>query len=152
MGDRDFAASRVIDRQDGEVLDESASAPDVEDLNAEADGEDGLVKIVRVLEEEFVDVFTRRVSGGALGDWILTVFVRVHVGGTAWEENGLAGVDEICDLDWCCEERDFDWLSAAAFHSLCVLRPGALVVGDVGAGGDGNCDAGTRMRRGVHQA
>ncbi len=137
VGDGDFAAGGVIDREWAEVLNEGATAPDVEELDAEADGEDGFVEVVGVLEEEFIDVFARVVGGGALGDGILAVFVGVDVGGAAGEEDGLAGVDEVRNGDGCGEERDLDWLAAATLDTGCVLRPGALVVGDVGAGGMG---------------
>ena len=76
-------------------MNQRAPAPDVEDLDAEADGEDGLVEIVGVLEEELIDVFARAVGGSALGDRILAVFLRVYVSWTAREKDGLAGVNEV---------------------------------------------------------
>ena len=117
VGDGDLAAGGVIDGKDGEVLHQRAAAPDVEDLDAEADGEDRLVEIVRVLKEKLIDVFARGVGGGALGDGVLTVFVRVDVGGTAGEKNGLAGVDQVGDRDGCGVERNLDGLAAAALDS-----------------------------------
>jgi hypothetical protein len=141
----------VVDGKDAEVLNEGAAAPDVEDLDAEADGEDGLVEVVRVLKEELIDVFARVVGGGGLGVGVLAILVGVDIGWTAGEEHGLAGVDELDDLNWRGEERDFNGLTATAFDGGGVLGPGALVVGDVGAGGDGYGDARARMRRGVHR-
>jgi hypothetical protein len=95
VGDGYFAACRVVDGEWGEVLNERAPAPDVEDLNAKADGEDGLVEIVGVLEEELIDVFARAVGGSTLGDRILTVLLGVYVGWTAGEKDGLTGVDQV---------------------------------------------------------
>jgi hypothetical protein len=95
VGYGDFAACGVIDGEWGQVLNQRASTPDVEDLDAEADGEDGLVEIVGVLEEELIDVFAGAVGGGALGDRILAVFLRVYVGWAAGKKDGLAGVNEI---------------------------------------------------------
>ena len=63
------AAGGVIDGQEAEVLDEGSAAPDVEDLDAEADGEDGLVEVVGVLEEEFVDVFAGDGRRGRTRGW-----------------------------------------------------------------------------------
>jgi hypothetical protein len=141
VGDGDFAAGGVIDRENVEVLNQRAAAPDVEDLDAEADGEDGLVEVVRVLKEELIDVFAGVVGGGALGDGFLAVLVGIDVGGTAGEEDGLAGVDEVGDFDWGGEKGDLNGLAATALDTRSVLRPGALVVGDIGAGGGGNGDA-----------
>jgi hypothetical protein len=151
VGDGDFATGGVVDGKDGEVLDQGAAAPDVKDLDAEADGEDRFVEVVGVLEEELIDVFARGVGGGTLGDGVLAVLVGVDVGGAAGEENGLAGIDEVGDRDWGGVEGDLDGLASAAFDSDCVLRPGALVVGGIVAGGLRNCDARAGMRRGVHQ-
>jgi hypothetical protein len=152
VGDGDFAAGGVVDGKDRQVLDKRAAAPDVEDLNTEADGEDGLVEVVGVLEEELIDVFAGAVAGGALGDGILTVLVGVDVGGTAGEENGLAGIDEVGDFYWRREEGNLDGLAATALDSERVLGPGALVVGDIGAGGDRNRDAGTGIGEEVIRA
>ncbi len=80
----------MIYGEDGEILHECAAAPYVEDLDAEADGEDGLVEVVCILEEELIDVFAGRVGGGALGNWVLAVLLGIDVGGaagrrTAWQ-------------------------------------------------------------------
>ena len=47
----------------GEVLQQRSTAPDVQDLYAKADREDGFVEVMRVLDEEFVDVFAGVVGG-----------------------------------------------------------------------------------------
>jgi hypothetical protein len=141
VGDGDAAAGGVVDGEDTEVLNESTAAPDVENLDAEADGEDGLVEIVGVLEEELIDVLARVVRGGGFGDGFVAVFVGIDVGGATGEENGLAGVNEIGNSGWGSSEGDLDGLAAASFDGRSVLRPGALVIGDVGAGGDGDGDA-----------
>jgi hypothetical protein len=146
VGDGYAAASRVVDRQDAEVLDQGSSAPDVERLEAEADGEDGLIEVVGVLNEEFVDVFPGVVGGRALGDGVLAVFVGIDVGWAAGEEDRLAGVDEVSDLGGGGFEGDLDGLAAAAGNGFGVHGPGALVVGEVRAGGDGDGYAG------VHKA
>ena len=93
VGDSYAAAGRVVDGQDIEVLNQGSSAPDVKGLEAEADGEDGLVEVVGVLDEEFIYVFPGWVGGGALWDGVLAVFVGVDVGWAAGEEHGLAGVN-----------------------------------------------------------
>ena len=117
VGDGDLAASRVIDGKNGQILNQRSAAPDVENLDAEADGEDGFVEVVRILEKKLIDVFAGSVGGGALGDGVLAVLVRVDVGGTAGEKNALAGVDEVGDRDWGRVERNLDGLAAAAFDS-----------------------------------
>ena len=112
VGDGDGAAGGVVDGQGAEVLDEGSAAPDVEGLGAEADGEEGFVEVVGVLDEEFVDVLAGGVGGGALGDGVLAVLVRVDVGCAAGEEDALAGVDEVGGLAGGEIEGDFDGLAA----------------------------------------
>jgi len=142
VGDGYGFARGVVDREDVEVLDESAAAPDVEGLEAEADGKDRFVEIVGVLNEKFVDIFPGGVGGAALGDGVLAVFLGVDVGGAAGEEDGLAGVDEVGDLGGSGFEGDFDGLASATLDGGGVGWPRALVVGGVGAGGDRNGYAG----------
>jgi hypothetical protein len=112
-----LAPRGVVDRENVEVLNQSPATPDVEDLDAEADGEDWLIEVVGILEEELIDVFARVVGRGALGDGVLAIFVRVDVSGTAGKKDGLAGVDEVRDLDWRGEERDFDRFAATALDA-----------------------------------
>src|ERR1700677_4481892 len=66
VGNSDLTTSRVVDGKDAEVLYECATAPDVEELDTETDGEDGFVEVVGVLEEELIDVLAGVVGGGAL--------------------------------------------------------------------------------------
>jgi hypothetical protein len=65
VGYGDFATRDMVDGEWGEVLNQRASAPDVEDLDAEADGKDGLVEIVGVLEGSS-STFSRGPSVGAV--------------------------------------------------------------------------------------
>ena len=123
-------------------MDEGSTAPDVERLGAEADGEDRFVEVVGVLDEEFVDVFAGGIGGAALGNWVLAVFLGVDVGGTAREEDGLAGVDKIGCLARGGVEGDFDGFATGAGDGFGVLRPGLAVVFEVGAGRDGDGYAG----------
>ena len=106
-----------------EVLDEGSAAPDVEGLGAEADGEEGFVEVVGVLDEEFVYVFAGGVGWGALGDGVLAVFVGVDVGSAAGEEDGLAGVDEVGGLTGGEVEGDFDGLAAGFGDGLSIVGP-----------------------------
>jgi hypothetical protein len=141
MGDSDTATGGVVDWQDIKVLDQSSTTPDVEGLSSEADREDGFVEIVGVLDEELVHIFAGGVGRGALGDRLLTVFVRVDIRWAAREENGLTGVDQVSDLGRSSFEGDLDGVAATALNSRGIHGPGALVIGEVGAGRDGNGDA-----------
>ena len=132
VGDGDLAPGGVVDLEGVEILNQRATAPYIEDLDAEADGEDRLIEVVRVLEEKLIDVFARVVGGRALGDGVLTILLRVHIGGAAGEEDCLAGVDQVGDLDGCGEEGNFDGFATAAFNARGVLRPGALIVVRIG--------------------
>ncbi len=80
------------------MLDEGSAAPDVERLGAKADGEEGFVEVVGVLDKEFVYIFSGWIGCGALGDALLAVLVGVDVGSAAGEEDALAGVDEVGGL------------------------------------------------------
>jgi hypothetical protein len=71
---------------------------------------------VGVLDEEFIDIFAGAVGWGALGDRVLTVFLRVDVGWAAREQNSLTGVNEVGDGGGGREEGDFDRLAAAALN------------------------------------
>jgi hypothetical protein len=146
MGYRYASAGGVIDGEYRKILHQGATAPDVEKLQTEADREDGFIEVMGVLNKEFIYVLASAVGWRALGDRFLAVFLRVDVGGASWEEDGLAGVDEIGDgggggVDW-----NFDWKAAASLNGCGVLRPGALVVGEVSASRDGNGDAGLHGR------
>jgi hypothetical protein len=138
VGDGYGASGGVVDGHGGEVLDEGSSAPDVEGLHAEADGEDGLVEVVGVLNEKLVDVFAGVVGGGALGDGVLPVLVGVDVGGAAGKEDGLAGVNEIDNIGWGAGEGDLDGIASGTADGFGIGGPGALIVVGVGAGGKGD--------------
>lgn len=85
VSDGNLAAGGVINREDVEILQQGAAAPDIENLNAEADGEDRFVEIVRVLQQKFIDVFARVVRRSALGDRVLAVLMGIDVGRAAWK-------------------------------------------------------------------
>ena len=123
------------------MLDEGSAAPDVERLDAEADGEQGFMQIVGVLEEELVDGLAAGVGGGGFGFEVLAVLLRVDVGSAAGEQDALAAIDEVGDSRLREIQRDFDGLAAGALDRVGVLGPGALAVGEVSAVGDGDGDA-----------
>src|SRR5271163_2494081 len=138
MSDRDTAASGMVHRENGQILNQRATTPDVEELDAEADSEDRLIEVVGVLDEKLIDIFAKTIGRGALGYRLLAVFVGVHVGRTTREQDPLAGIDEVGDGRWGGNKGDFDRLAAAALNGRGVLRPRTLVVGKIGAGRDGD--------------
>ncbi len=77
------------------MLNKGSTAPDIEELGTEADGQEGFIQIMGVLDEELVHVLSGRIGGSALGNGLLAVFVRVDVGTAAGEKDTLAGIDEI---------------------------------------------------------
>jgi hypothetical protein len=141
MGDGDATASGMVDGQDIEILHQCSSTPDIKRLEAEADGEDWFIEVVGVLDKELVHVFPSIIGRRAFRDRLLTVLMRVDVRWTAREENGLAGVDQVGGLGRAGLERDLDRLAAATLYGCGIHRPGALVVGEVGAGRNRNSDA-----------
>jgi hypothetical protein len=59
----------------------------------------------------------------------------IDVGGGAGEEDGLARVDEVGDLDGRGVEGDFDGLAAATLDGCGILGPGTVVIVWIGACG-----------------
>lgn len=141
VGDGNGGSCGMIYGENGEVLQEGAAAPDVEDLDAEADGEDGFVEGMGVLEEELVYIFAGWISRGGRGIGVVAVLLGVYVGGGAGEENGLAGVDEVGCLAGGEVEGELDWIATGGGDGCGVLGPGAGVIGEVVAGGGGDGDA-----------
>lgn len=113
----------------GDVLDECAAAPDVQRLRALADGEDGLVKIEGVLDEELVDGGAVGVGVFALGDSRFAVFLGIDVGGAAGEEDAMAGGEDLGNALRGLMERDGNGCGSGGVEGVEVLRQAALVVG-----------------------
>ena len=113
----------------GDVLDQRAVAPDVEGLDALADGEDGFVEVEGVLDEELVDGGAVGVWGRAVGVAGFAVFLGVDVGWAAGEENALSRREDFCDALWGLVERDGDGGRSSGVESVQVLGQGAEVVG-----------------------
>jgi hypothetical protein len=132
----------VVYGKDCEILHQGPPAPHIEELEAEADGEDGFIEVVGVLDEEFVDILPGVVGWRALGDCVLCVLLRIDIGGAAGEQDSLAGIDEVGDLRWGGSKGNFHGSSSAALYGDGILRPGSLVIGEVCACGDGDRDAG----------
>jgi AcrR family transcriptional regulator len=123
------------------MLDEGASAPDIQGLGPEADAEERLVKVVRVLQEKFVDVLAGRVCGIALGDLLVAILLRINVGRGAGQKDAVAGSDEVGSFAGRCVQWNLDRFASGAGNSLGVLRPGCSVVLGIIAGRDGDRDA-----------
>lgn len=134
MSFQDGAAWVVVDGGAylcGDVLNQGASAPGIEALQTLADGEDGLVEIEGVLEEELVDGSARCVSGRGFGLPGGAVFLGVDVGGAAWEKNSLHCGEDASDALRRLMERDGDWGGSGRAQGVEVLRQGALVIRSV---------------------
>jgi hypothetical protein len=138
VSDGDAAAGRMIDWEDAQILDQGSSAPDIEELEAEADGQDGLVEIVGVLDEKLIYVFPGVIGRSAFRDGLLAVFMGVDVGWASGKEGGLAGVDEVGYLGGSGVDGDFDGVATGPLDSSRILGPGPLVIGKIVASGRGN--------------
>jgi hypothetical protein len=90
MGIENFPAGVVIDRC-RQVLNQRAIPPDIEALQTGADGEDRLMEVKGVLQQELVDGGAGRISGTAFRDTGVTVSFRVNVVATAWKQDPLNG-------------------------------------------------------------
>ena len=103
------AAGAVIDgcvEDGGDVLNEGAVAPDVEGLGAVADGEDRLVQVEGVLQQQFVDGGAGGVGGAAGGDGFFTEALRVNVVEAAGEQHALRGREQARDAILPLVQRD----------------------------------------------
>jgi hypothetical protein len=132
VGFDDAAVGSVIDIRPylvRQVLVEGASTPDVEDLQALADGEDGFVEVEGVLNEEFVDGGAGRVGVLAGGDGRFAVGLRVDVGGRAGEKDALAGGEDLGDALRRFMEWDGDGCGSGGVQGVEVLGEGALIIG-----------------------
>ncbi len=146
VSDGDFASGFVVDGEGGEVLDEGASSPDVEGLDSEADAEDGLGEFGGVVEEEVVDGFAGGVGGRGGGVAVGSVEGGVDVGGAAGQEDAVAGGGEGVELGGSGGEVDGDGLASGTRDGRGVGGPGALVVREIGGGGERNGDAWLHIR------
>ena len=72
----------------------------------------------------------------------LTVFAGVNVCKAAGEQDGVAGVDELCDGAGGETKEELDWLTATSADCVGVVWPVEPVVGGVKAGGERDGDAG----------
>ena len=114
MGDGYVFAGFVVDGKRSEVLDEGPAAPDVERLEAVADGEDGLGVFGGVVEEKVVGGFASGVGGGGGRVAIGAVEGWVDVSRAAREENAIATGGEGVDLGARGGEVDGDGLATGA--------------------------------------
>lgn len=135
MGDSHGLSGGVVYRHRSEMLYESAAAPYVEGLNAEADGEDRFIEVVGVLDKELINILTRRIGRGAFGNGVLPVLLRIYIGGTAGEEDGLAGIDKVGDLGGSGLEWNLNRFTTGFADGFGVVGPGPCVVVEVRAGG-----------------
>jgi hypothetical protein len=141
MGHGDGAPGGMIDRHGGEILNQGSSAPDIQRLGSETDGQEGLIEVMGILDQEFVNVLTRWIGGIALRNRILAVLLWVYIRRRAGKQNPMAGVDEVYCLARCGIERDLHGISTGAANRLCILGPGASVVLRISAGRDRYSDA-----------
>ena len=142
VGDCDGAAGGVVHGHGSEVLDEGSAAPDVERLHAEADGEQGFMQVVGVLEEQFVDGLAAGSAGADSGSGSWPYFWGLTSAPLPGSRMPWQLLMRSATAAWGEVERDLHRFSAGALDRIGVLRPGALAVGEVSAVGDGDGDAG----------
>ena len=129
-----------------EVLDERAVAPDVERLRAVADGEDGLVQVEGVLQQELIDGGAAGIGGAALGDAGLAKPLRINVKAAAGEQNAVDAGEQAGDAVLALVEGHEDGRGSGGVEGGDIGRQRALVVLGVAAGGFGNGDSDSHRR------
>ena len=85
----DLAAGLVIDRGLADPERESRCSQTFRLLHAVADGQDRLVEIEGILEEQLIDGGAGRVGLTALGDRIFAISLRIHIVSAAGQQNSL---------------------------------------------------------------
>jgi hypothetical protein len=133
-------ASRTVIHLGFEVLNQRAAAPDVECLRAVADGEDGLVEVKGVLQEELIHRRTGDVGFAALGDWNFAISLRVNVIAAAGEKDSLNPEEQPGDPILALMERYEDGCDPDGVEGSEISRQGTLIVAWVTAGRFGNGD------------
>jgi hypothetical protein len=139
MGLNDLPAGAVIDGG-LQVLNQGAVAPYIQRLGAVADGEDGLLEVEGVLEEELVNGSAGGVRLAALRDWIFAKSLWVHIVKAAGEQNSLGSEEEPGNAIRALVKRNNNGGCARGVEGGKVGRQGALVVAGVAAGGFGDGD------------
>ena len=85
---RHFAPGTVI-HIGLKVLNQRAIAPDIERLSAVADGQNGLLKVECILQQELIDARAGWIGLTALRNSILAKSLRINIKSTTRQENPL---------------------------------------------------------------
>ncbi len=123
MGDGNAPPGTMVHRQNCEVLQQRPAAPDIQGLRSKTDAQQRLVQIVRILQQQLVHRLAGRVSGRTLGNRLLPILLGIHICTASWQQNSLAGVDQVCDLARRQVERYLDRLPASLFNRCRVGWP-----------------------------
>ncbi len=111
------------------------------DCDAEADAEERLVQVVGVLEEQLVDGLAAGVGGGGLGSGSWPYFCGLTSAPLPGRRMPWQLLIRSATAA-CGRSSGTSRLRLRSARRIGVLRPGALAVGEVGAVGDGDGDAG----------
>ena len=121
-------SSRCVIHGGFQVLHQRAAAPDIERLEAIADSEQGLIQIRSILQQQLVDGFARRVGGGAIRVGFFAVFLRINIGGAAWQQHAFAGGHQLRHLRGRIAQRHFHRFTTGEFDRARILGPRSLAV------------------------
>jgi len=135
-------AARLMIHRSLQVLDQGAVAPDVERLRAVADGENGLLEIECILQQELVDGRAAGVGLATLWDRIFAKSLRVHIEAASRQQDALNPAKQPGNAVRPLVQRDNDGGYACGVKGGKIGGQGALVVFGVAAGwfGDGDME------------
>jgi hypothetical protein len=139
MGIENGAARAVIDRC-SEVLNQTAIEPDIETLQTRADGEDGLVQIEGVLQQELVDGCAGGIGWAAFGYTGFAISLRVNIVATTGKQDALNTEKDAGHAGLALMERHKNGRHSGGMKGGQIRRERALIVGGIGAGGLGYSD------------
>jgi hypothetical protein len=107
------------------------------------DGQDGLVEIEGILEEQLIDGGAGWVCLTALGDWIFTIALRIHVESAPRQKNSLHGGEQTGDAILPLMEWNKDGCGAGGTKGSQIRRKRAVIVSVIATGrlGNGNVEA-----------
>src|SRR5581483_360119 len=94
VGELNCSAGGVIYGRVLDVLHQSSRSPYVQRLQSIADSQNGLVKIVRVLQKELVEIIPAGIGCGGLRVLRSAELLWVNIGGTAGQQHCVTTCDQ----------------------------------------------------------
>ena len=123
------------------MLQKRARTINIENLQAIADPEYGLVHVVGVLQEQFVNGIALGIGGDGLGMLLCSEFCGINVGFASRQQYGIAALNQLHNFRWRLVERNTYRFASREFDRPLVLRNCTLGVFGISSVRQGNGNA-----------